>query len=210
MPNLINLVGRKYNRLTVLSFVGRNKHKQRLYECRCDCGTTLTVVSGNLSEGCTHSCGCYRKEISSENQKKHGECRRTKEYSTWRGMRQRCNDPKNIGFKNYGGRGIKVCDRWNIYQNFIGDMGRAPSKKHSIDRIKNDMDYGPGNCKWATKLEQANNTRRNKMIEYNGEIKSLPDWCRSLNLNYRMVASRIYGYKWTIDRAFKPSLVRQK
>lgn len=134
----------------------------------------------------------------------HGEARKTKEYWIWASIKSRCYGKNQKTFSDYGGRGITVCDRWrDSYPNFLADMGRAPSPKHSIDRINNNGNYEPGNCRWATKIQQANNTRVNRMIEYRGQIKTLSEWCRELNINRGTVESRLDRQKWTVPQAFE-------
>lgn len=202
MPSLINLVGKKFERLTVISFVGRNIHKQRLYECLCACGNIVIVVSGSLTQGNTHSCGCFKLDRISEVKTIHGESHKTKEYEAWKGIIKRCYNTKTTQYKDYGGRGVTVCDRWrHSYENFLADMGRAPSSKHSLDRKENQGIYEPDNCRWATKIEQMNNTRRNIMIDFTGELKTLPDWCRLLGLNYNTVRRRVCNYGWAIEKS---------
>ena len=117
--------------------------------------------------------------------------RQSKEYRAWQNLRNRCNNKKYYLFHRYGGRGIKVCCRWDSYNNFISDMGRAPSKNHSIDRVDNDLGYNPDNCKWSTYIEQANNRINNNKIEIDGEIKSLAEWCRSYGMDYSVASRRI-------------------
>lgn len=131
----------------------------------------------------------------------HGDYR-TKEYLTWQRIKIRCYRKIGDGYKYYGGKGITMCDRWRYsYENFLSDMGRAPSKEHSIERIHTDKNYEPGNCKWATILEQANNKDRTRKIEFRGEIKPISVWCRELNLNRKAIYHRIFFAKWDIERA---------
>lgn len=128
----------------------------------------------------------------------------TKEYITWQRLRDRCFNINSKDYKNYGGRGINVCERWLMgYKYFLQDMGRAPTPKHQIERVDNNGNYEPSNCKWATRLEQANNLRCNKIIEYKGERKTLAQWCRQLNINYDLVQSRLSKYNWSIEDAFE-------
>lgn len=114
------------------------------------------------------------------------------EYAAWAGIKQRCLNKKNRFYKNYGGRGITVCARWlNSFDNFCADMGPRPSPKHSIERVNNDLGYSPENCKWATKFEQTRNTRRNVILEYNGESKCLTDWALSVGIKDATLDCRI-------------------
>lgn len=146
----LNLKGRKFGCLTVLSFAG-TRSMRTLWRCSCDCGRRLTVRGGDLTEGKSTSCGCSRIV--------HGQLN-TPEYSVWRGMKARCRNSRRPGYKYYGGRGIRVCARWRrSFISFLADMGRRP-KGRSIDRKNNNGDYTPRNCRWATPEEQRNNQRR--------------------------------------------------
>lgn len=143
---------------------------------------------------------------------KHGELKITKEYRAWLAIKQRCTNKKHPRFKDYGKRGITICDVWaNSYKSFLEDMGRAPSIKHTIDRINNDGNYEPGNCRWATYLEQNLNKSSNRTIIFNGKPTLLIELCKSLNLNYRAVYHRIYTHGWPVEKAFSKSIrIRSK
>lgn len=133
----------------------------------------------------------------------HGESNKSKEWNAWASMMQRCHNPKNKRFYSHGGRGIKVCERWmDSYENFLKDMGRAPTEKHSLDRKDNDGNYEPSNCKWSTKKEQANNTRRNIRVEYLGRVQTLMQWCDELAIPYLKAKARI-NRGMSPERAFK-------
>jgi hypothetical protein len=157
----IDLTGRKYCRLIVIGLSGKkNKTNHLLWTCKCVCGKLIECAGTSLNSGNTKSCGCLANELSSIRNHKHGDIN-SKEYRAWFNAKQRCTNPKNNRYKDWGGRNIKMCDRWlNSYENFLSDMGRAPTKRHSIDRINNDGDYEPSNCKWSTPYEQANNKRQ--------------------------------------------------
>lgn len=143
--------------------------------------------------------------------KTHGEAgkNQTKEHRAWRAMVNRCTNTKGKRYPEWGGRGIKVCERWiSSYDNFIADMGRSPSPTHSIDRIENDKGYYKENCRWATPMEQSNNTRRNVMVKYDEEEKPLRTWCGQLNLNYKSIFLRLWS-GWTPERAFNTPMTKR-
>lgn len=133
----------------------------------------------------------------------------SREYSTWNSMRSRCGNPKHKQFHSYGGRGITVCDRWQKFDNFYADMGKRPSKKHSIDRINNDLGYFPENCRWSLPLVQQNNKCNTVFLEYKGIRKSLPQWARYVGMPVEWLRQRIRK-GWPIERAiFKPVIKRK-
>jgi hypothetical protein len=155
-----NLTGIRFGQLIAERRNGqRNNHA--LWICKCDCGKEVVVSSSHLRNGMTRSCGCLRRDRAAKLNLSHGEAADlTTEYRAWGSMLSRCTNPSHRGFKNYGGRGIKVCRNWlESYAAFLADMGRRPTSKHSLDRINNDGDYEPGNCRWATAKEQQNNRR---------------------------------------------------
>lgn len=164
---LVDLTGKRFEHLVVLERNGTSSDGKRvLWRCRCVCGLELDVQAGNLKSGNSASCGCVSRQAAAERirarNRIHGHTSRaglSPEYVSWLAMRGRCKHPSVGGFKYYGGRGVKVCKRWDKFENFLADMGLKPTKKHSIDRIDPYGDYKPSNCRWATAVEQRRNRR---------------------------------------------------
>ena len=153
MPYINDITGNRYSKVTVISYA-YTKKRRAYWNCKCDCGTLFEARGYSLVEGNTKSCGCLRFET--KNNLTHGMFG-TVEYQTWGRMLQRCTNPNDRSYANYGGRGIKVRDEWRNFETFYVDMGPRPSELYSLDRINNDGDYCKENCKWSTKSEQAIN-----------------------------------------------------
>jgi hypothetical protein len=193
----IDLVGKRFERLVVISRAENLKRNVR-WLCKCDCGKTTTVQGGQLKNGTQKSCGCLRLEVITKHGHGYGK-NGSKTYLAWSQMKSRCNNPNNKFYHDYGGRGIKVCERWDNFINFLEDMGEAPENKE-LDRIDNSKGYSPENCKWSTRQEQQNNRRNTVFYEYNGIKKSRQDLCREHNINPSTFENRLKR-GWSIDRA---------
>jgi hypothetical protein len=185
-------VGEVYGRLTVLRRA-ESAHRERLWLCRCACGGTALVKTAHLRSGNTVSCGCRRAEVRAAIaavQLTHG-MSSTSEYRVWKGMKERCHSPASVCWPNYGGRGIKVCEAWESFENFYADMGPMSAPKLTIERDDNNGDYKPGNCRWATQSEQMSNTRRSTRIEYGGRVQTVDAWARELGIPHQTIRGRL-------------------
>lgn len=186
----LNLEGKVFGKLTVIDKAEIVKHPNgktsTKWNCRCECGNSTRVVTVHLTSKRTRSCGCLRGRET-----RHGDSG-CLEHVSWKAMRSRCLNPKNKAFKDYGGRGIKICARWlESYENFLADMGRRPSSKHSIHRIDNDGNYEPSNCKWATSLEQSDNKRSLVILEITGLRQSAKRWAEDFDLKPSILYRRL-------------------
>ena len=193
MANKAELKGKKFGKLTVIRECESVKDKPLRWVCLCDCGATTTVITNKLVQGKIKSCGCWKSELCGNVHLTHGSARvgnQSLEYVSWRHMKERCLNPKNKRYADYGGRGIKICEQWlgkEGFANFLSDMGRKPSPEHTLDRFpNNDGNYEPSNCRWGTDEQQNRNRRSNIWIEYNGEKNILKDWAKILNINYKI------------------------
>lgn len=204
--------GEVYGRLTVLREVEPKisaGHKQRCVECRCECGQVREYRLYSLRNGRTQSCGCYAREIASRSSVTHG-LSSSREYKIWQGMLHRCNNSSADSYGHYGGRGIKVCERWQSFELFYEDMGPRPSSSHSIDRIDVNGDYEPGNCRWATPKEQARNTRVNYLVEHDGEVKCIADWAEQYGLEASVLYGRLVQRGWTFEKSVNYPVYNRK
>lgn len=197
------MIGRKFERLTVIEQdfskpTGRGH--SRHWKCLCDCGNITSVATGDLMSGNTKSCGCYRRDNSRVINTKHGQSK-TRLYNVWNTMKSRCNNPKSEKYPMYGGRGIKVCDEWlHDYMAFY-DWSMANGYKDglTIDRIDVGGNYEPSNCRWVTTEIQANNTRTNHRVEFNGEVHTIAEWSRITNISKPALYHRV-SRGWSIEK----------
>jgi len=184
-----DLTGKRYSRLVVVKEIKKRKNEKIFWECLCDCGNKTNVQSYHLKSGKIKSCGCLRQETVSLLNKTHG-MSNTYEHGVWRTMIERCYNKKAINYKNYGARGITVCDRWlTSFENFIQDMGIRPSTNHQIDRINNNKSYNLKNCKWSTRVEQCINRRirSNNKSGKTGVWSCGDKWKASITINKRRI-----------------------
>ena len=184
-----NLLGQRFGRWLVIAEAPSVSRTQWL--CRCDCGVEKNVLTIHLTRGKSVSCGCYKDEKTAARLKTH-RMTESDEYRIWSLMKGRCCNPNIPHYDIYGGRGIRVCDRWlESFEAFYSDMGPRPSKEYSIDRINNNGNYEPGNVRWATDVEQARNTRRNVYVIYEGERIALSEAAERSGINYGTLKWRL-------------------
>lgn len=189
----IDETGNKYGLLTVEKCDGRTKSGDSMWLCRCECGNPTTVARGDLRKeyGGTKSCGCAKKTAGGGHD--------TPEYVSWKEMKRRCYNRQYRDYHLYGGRGITVCERWKkSFPNFLKDMGLKPFSSATVDRIDNDGSYEPGNCRWATALEQSHNSRKARMITHNGITDSIRGWARRLKVDHSTIRYRL-DKGWPLD-----------
>lgn len=188
------MTGQKFGMWTILSLRSKSS-KVTLWDCQCECGKKVAVRSGNLRNGASTSCGCESLKRLLKSRITHGETRggiQTSEYQCWVAMKQRVFNKNHVGYKNYGGRGIAICERWlNSFEDFIADMGRRPTPKHSIERVENDGNYEPSNCVWGTKAEQINNTRSNNRVTVGSVTLTVSQWAKRSGLKRTTISGRM-------------------
>lgn len=213
--NYVDLTNQRIGRLTCTKDVGRSKDGSVLWECVCDCGNKIVATSRNLNRHHTKSCGCLQIDRVVENRTVHGlyhdeNGKRAKLYHVWGMMRQRCKNPNNHAYKDYGGRGISVCNDWDCYKTFH-DWANGNGYKDglTIDRIDNDGDYEPSNCRWVTISEQQKNTRRNHYFELNGRSQTLTQWSKELGIEPHILSTR-NRRGWSDERALTQPVRRRK
>lgn len=206
MVAFIDLTGQRFERWTVLTKAS-TKNRSIQWGCICDCGTEKIVAGASLRTGNSKSCGCLTVEAAIARNvanKKHG-MSYTKTHQVWSAMKERCINSSHQAFSRYGGRGIKVCQRWlESFQNFLDDMGEPPPGM-SLDRKDVDGNYEPSNCRWATDTEQANNRRNTIYVEFDGRTQSVADWAREVGIPHKTLKHRIKT-GWMPEKALTMSV----
>lgn len=195
-------IGMRFGRLTVIEIGPRKGHRRALVACIC--GVRKSVQMQHLCSGMVASCGCLRRERAADSHRTHGRSD-TAEFRAWAGMLGRCTNTSNSRYSYYGSRGIKVCPRWMIFENFFADMGLRPSPKHSLDRINNSGNYEPGNCRWATRSQQNRNQRRIKLISFGGKSLCISAWADELGIKGRIISDRL-RLGWTVEKALSKAI----
>lgn len=201
-PRIKVMPGERYGRWVIVNEVEFNNAGSRKFICKCDCGTMRAVRLTHLRQGVSKSCGCLGGELSRKRATKHGYAG-TALYACWQDMIKRCINPKHKRYKDWGGRGISICKEWMDIESFV-KWAQASGYKEELllERIDNDGNYEPSNCRWATMQEQGNNRRDNRFIAYKGETKTLTQWSRKLGLSSSALSERLKR-GWTIQKALE-------
>jgi hypothetical protein len=196
-PCFKDLTGQEFDRWKVIDYAGSYK-----WFCRCQCGNIKKVHATHLNGGKSKSCGCFNAERTRERSTTHGHANRgraSRTYKTWENMKNRCDNPNYFRYADYGGRGIKYCERWMRFDNFLEDMGERPDGM-CIERIKNDLGYFKENCRWATQKEQHRNKRSNVCLTFEGKTQTVAQWTEELGFKRATIYARI-SKGWTVQRA---------
>lgn len=204
-----SLIGKKFGRLTVVDNAGKSKYGARLWLCQCECGNKTTAQTAQLNNGKKRSCGCLQKEKASEivflahkENQKYKVSSDSSLYNRWSSMLRRCTSSKDKHFNSYGGRGIRVCDEWQDFNNFAEwALANGYDDALTIDRIDVNGNYEPNNCRWVTFKEQANNKRKTKYFEHNGKQKTLSQLADEYGINYKLLYERVVIEHWDLERA---------
>jgi hypothetical protein len=215
-PKFIDRTGMIFGKIRVVEFaewhIKPSGAREAKWKCVCECGIVKNMPATSLRPGVIESCGCLRIEAARAARTTHGATtggKRIPEYTAWCGMIARTTNQKTRSFPDYGGRGVQVCDRWNnSFDAFLSDMGGKPSPAHSIDRIDNEGNYEPSNCRWADLKTQANNKRNNIILTCNGKTLPISDWVIITGLKYSTIRSRIETYGWSAKKALTTPLTQ--
>jgi hypothetical protein len=195
----VNLVSARFGRLLVRSLAFTKERGRKVWACVCDCGNTTTATTETLNAGTKKSCGCLHRETAAAINKTHG-ASGGKTYRIWCGINARCKTASATGFSRYGGRGLKVCRRWQKYENFLQDMGECPKGK-SIERKNNNGGYTKTNCYWATPAQQSRNTCRTRFVMVRGTKKVARDAAVKNGVSVSAFKARLYKYGWSVEQA---------
>ncbi len=207
MSKYKDVSGKKFGRLTAIKRVGSDRQRCSIWKCKCDCGKEVEVRLRSLTSGNTKSCGCLHSDVCREMKTEHGlsvdsNGKTPRLYSIWKNMKQRCSNPNASKYEIYGGKGISVCEEWQEYINFHNwAMENGYDDDLTIDRIDNEKNYSPENCRWASYKEQSLNTSQNRIIKFNGKSLTVTEWARRLNIKRSTLDARINEYGWSIKRA---------
>lgn len=204
MSRFIDLTGQRFGRLIAIEPVKVPNYREFHWKCKCDCGNMTTVRGTHLKSGATRSCGCYNREVASSrpHEKTHGMSKHPL-YRAYRGMIDRCMNPNGTAYKNYGGRGIKICDEWlnDRTRFFEWALANGWSPDLSLDRIDVNGNYCPENCRWATAKTQMNNRRVNAYVTYKGKTQTIAQWAEEIGINRRTLRGRLHNERWTLEEA---------
>lgn len=211
MVRVIDLTGQTFGRWTVVRRSSNCRHGSSRWLCQCECGGEDIIHGTVLRDGRSRSCGFFQSEITAGRSRKHGHSHSGKissTYHSWSGMRNRCNNPNDIKYPDYGGRGIRVCKRWSDFRNFLADMGERPPGT-TIERKKVNGNYEPSNCRWATAKQQARNRRSTRRIKANGTSRCTAEWSELSGINASTIAYRIKT-GWNAGKALTTPVVPNK
>lgn len=201
----VSLINQQFGRWLVLAPTDeRTLNGEVRWQCICDCGTRRVVSGKILKNGESKSCGCFSAEESRKRFTKHGMYNKP-EYGVWEAMLARCANSKNASYKDYGARGIFVCESWKKFDNFIADMGQRPTSYHTIERVNNDGPYSPANCRWATRKEQQNNIRSNRYLTVDGVCKTVSEWSATTAVSAAVIHNRLYRGWSEKDAVYTPN-----
>lgn len=197
-----NLKGQRFGRLLVVGPI-EVRRSYVYWHAKCECGKDVEIRSSHLLDGSTQSCGCWRKERGASQSTVHG-LYRSRIYKIWAGIKSRCNNPNDLGYRNYGGRGVTICQKWNdSFVAFNADVAMLAGYNDpslSLDRINNDGNYEPSNVRWATNAQQRRNSRQNHMLTHKGKTQCLVDWAIECGLTHTLLSQRL-KMGWELERA---------
>lgn len=214
MGRFIDLTGQRFGKLVVVERV-ENIGRQTAWLCKCDCGSEKVVMAWNLKTRNTSSCGCLWQEVVPEHNKelntRHGESH-TKLHKVWRNMRYRCFNPNSKSYEDYGGRGITICEEWNVFEKFRDwALKNGYEETLTIDRIDVDGNYCPENCRWVSEKKQQNNKRNNNYITFNGNTHTIKEWSEITGIGWSTIKGRLKA-GWPVEKTLtqKPNRYRKK